>query len=366
MAASDARPTVLHYVGHQSSRGGTIAALQALAQGSDAFASILGVGPGYPRDLMPALPTLEFPAVGPDRIDWACLWRARAVARCVRTWLAADGTRVFHAHSRPGLLVALWLRRWRQSRVLATVHVLGRQRWFYRFAARRLGADLHWLGPAMKRHYQLRDPSWEGCLPDCVPAAAWRAAPRLPRRAGRVTFGCAGALVPIKQWELVLEALARLPAGAPINVIHAGGEDGTPESAAYAAELRRRVAPLGLNSRVEWWGEMPDLQDFFATIDCLLVASRWEASSMAALEALVAGVPVLASDAAGTRDLVATARGGWLFQADSPAGLATAWQQLATGDVLTRWQRDETALRAFTAPVVAARHAALYRAKLMA
>ena len=69
-----------------------------------------------------------------------------------------------------------------------------------------------------------------------------------------------GALVPVKRWELVLQALARLPAAAPVSVIHAGGEDGSPESAAYAGVLRRQAAANGVATRIEWRGERMHLR----------------------------------------------------------------------------------------------------------
>jgi glycosyltransferase involved in cell wall biosynthesis len=100
---------------------------------------------------------------------------------------------------------------------------------------------------------------------------------------------------------------------------------------------------------------------FYAEIDCLLVVSRWEASSMAALEALAAGIPVLASAESGTRDLLAAGRGGWLFPDGSADALAARMTALATGLELAAWQPDRTALQAFDAMRVAGEYARLYQ-----
>lgn len=359
----DSGVTVLQYVGYAHDGGGMLAALRALA-GGGGFESVLGVAPGFVARRGPALPTLELPAIRAEQLGLATLWRSRRVARAVQAWLGADPHRIFHGHSRAGLLVALWLQRWGEARALATVHCLGRKRWLYRRAARHLGNRVFWLGPAMKQYYGTGANDWEQCLPDCVGADAWAEPAPRPRHPPAVTFGCAGALVPVKQWERVIDALARLPAGTPVAVVHAGGTDGTAASAAYAAALRRRAEARGVTARLQWCGEVTDMRRFYDTIDCLIVASPLEASSMAALEAGAAGVPVLASAAAGTRDLVEAARLGWVFAAEPAEALARAMTRLAAATELAAWRRDDAALRAFTAPVVAAKHAAVYRARV--
>ena len=105
---------------------------------------------------------------------------------------------------------------------------------------------------------------------------------------------------------------------------------------------------------------------FYDGIDCLLVASRWEASSMAALEAGAAGVPTLAPDQSGTRDLVEYGKLGWLFPTGQPEELAKVIVRLARRDELRSWRRDEQAVRRFMSPSVAQQHLQLYRERLSA
>ena len=352
-------PLVLHYVGYTRDGGGVLAVLRALAAAGD-FRSVLGVSPGFQPRGPAKLRHCVLPPLAGETIGVGNVWRAAWLALALRCRMRRRPRFIVHGHSRAGLLVVLWLRLLGASRVVATVHVLGRQRWFYRWASRMLGGRLVWLGPAMKQHYSVGDASWSGCLPDCVPLPA-APAPRRPRAPGSpVIFGCVGALVPVKRWELVLQALARLPAAAPVSVIHAGGEDGSPESAAYAGVLRRQAAANGVATRIEWRGEVCDMAAFYAGIDCLLVVSRWEASSVAALEALVAGVPVLAPAESGTRDLIDASHGGWLFPDGSADALAARMTELAMEPELAVWQPDRTALQAFDAMRVAGEYARLY------
>ncbi|HTX67469.1 MAG TPA: glycosyltransferase family 4 protein [Opitutaceae bacterium] len=360
--ALSGKPVVLHYTGYAVDGGGVLAVLRTLAA-AGRFRCLLGVDPAFVQRGQPPLPLWRGPGIRGDRIDGRTAVRALAVAWRVRRWLRRGSWRMFHAHSRAGLLVALWLALLGERRVVATVHVFGRQRWFYRWAAARLGDRLCWLGPAMKRHYRLDAEGWSRCLPDCVPDSALR-----PARNGvvhdPVTFGCAGALVPVKQWELVIEALATVPRDARLRVVHAGAEDGSAASRAYAGGLRRRVGELGIAGRMEWRGAVDDMAAFYGAIDCLIVASSREASSVAALEAIAAGVPVLAADSSGTRDLVERCHGGWMFSADSAGALGRRMAALAGGTELAVWRRDEAALAAFTASRSAADHLALYEALL--
>jgi glycosyltransferase involved in cell wall biosynthesis len=159
----------------------------------------------------------------------------------------------------------------------------------------------------------------------------------------------------------VLHALARIPSEKAVRVRHAGGEDGTAASAEYAARLRRLAKELGVEGRIDWLGEIADMRPFYAEVDCLISSSRREPNSIAVLEAAAAGIPVLASDASTTGDLVARAGLGRVFAADSPDALAAQMTEFASDGGWGPPRRDEGALAAFTAPVAAQAHLEVYR-----
>lgn len=355
--------TVLHYTGYDDDRGGIMSVVAALA-GAGEFECVLGVNEGFKARRFPALRTLEWPRLAAERLGVATLWRARAVARAIQSWLAADASRVFHGHSRAGLAVALRLHALGERRVVATVHCYGRRRWYYRHAARRLAGRLFWLSPAMKRHYgqpvDAQDP-WSGCLPGCVPG---RVAP--PRIAGKDTLlrlAGVGTLTPWKRWHLVLDALTRLPAARRSQVVfrHVGGTDGSAESLAYAEKLRRETEARGLGGVVAWRGEQPSADALLADSDALVIASAGEPFSVAMLEALCSGVPVIAADSGGAADVVAPPVNGWLFRTDDPADLARAISDLAATVQRGGIEIDRAGLRRFTAAASAAQHGAIYR-----
>lgn len=355
----DAPITVLHYLGYDIDRGGIVAVIRALAETSR-FRSLLGVNPGFIQMRMPPMETVTFGRIEGESIRPAGLWRARGVAKQARTWVQSGPRRVIHTHSRAGLLVALWLHWMGETRFLASVHAHGRRPGFYHWLHGILGERMAWLTPTMKRYYRVGDETWSGCLPVCIPAAAVRF-DRQRRNVPPAIFGCVGALVPVKNWELVLEALALVPPNTSLRVVHIGEEDSTDGGAAYAKRLMELSRRKGVNARLEWRKGGSDIASFYDGIDCLIVPSRWEASSVAALEAIAAGVPVLVSGGSGTRDLVARCRGGWIFAADSAEALAERMVALAVGPDLASWRRDDEALACFFAPRVAELYAGAYQ-----
>lgn len=351
----------LHYVGYDDDRGGIVSVVRAL-DSAHRFGCLLGVNPGFLQRRSPALPTLELPPLEGERLGLETIWRARGVAREVIRWLEAGSARVFHGHSRAGLAVALWLDLMGERRAVVSVHCYGRRRGFYRWASRRLGDRLFWLSPAMKRYYGVGDETWDQCIPGCIPDGPGVRPERVLGSGGTVLFGGMGALVPWKNWHLILGAVAALPQSTrqKLRFIHIGSATADPASKRFAAELRLRTAELGLEAVVEWRGELPSPGGFLAEIDCLVVASSNEPFSVSVLEALAAGVPVLAADSGGARDVVAPGRNGWLFRSGDESDLALHLGRLANEVRGLDVSPSPGDLDRFFATAVAARWAKVY------
>jgi glycosyltransferase involved in cell wall biosynthesis len=340
---SDARSqTVLHYVGYDHEAGGIVATVRALAS-AGRFACLLGVNRGARVGARPELPVIEFSAMSGEKIGLLNAWRARAVAREVQAWLRANPNRIFHGHSRAGLLVAGWLHRWGERRVVVSVHCYGRQRWFYRRAARRFESRLFWLTPAMRRYYGLPDEGWSQCLPGGVEDDTFSLRPAAPVP-GRLRLGGAGEISVRKKWNTVLGALAELPRElrAMVSFEHIGAA--APGFGRWAKALQAVSEKVGLARQVVWKGAEPSSRRLLTDIDLLVVPSDHEPYSMILQEALAAGVPVIAADSGGPADLVISGKNGWLFRTGDPADLARVIRErLATDD----WRAmDRAAVRA--------------------
>ena len=360
MTAND-RPDVLHYVGYDTDRGGIISIVRALSQ-EQRFRCILGVNPGFMQLRLPALPSLEFPPLQGERLGLRTLWRARAVALRVRDWLHDDGSRVFHGHSRAGLAVGVWLSWLNERRNVASVHCYGRQRWFYRWCNRRMGQGMYWLSPEMRRYYGIAGSAWEQCIPGCFPSGdVGRPLQRSPLPE-IVRLGGVGALVPWKKWGLILDALAAVPRAVRdrLHFSHIGAGDGTPMSVRYEASLLEKTRALGLEGTVTWKGEQASAREFMGSIDCLVIASDHEPFSIAMLEALAVGVPVLAADSGGARDVIQESVNGWFYRTNSVGDLCRSLTLLATTDALCNVALDPDSVLRFSADQIAAQWAKVY------
>ena len=140
----------------------------------------------------------------------------------------------------------------------------------------------------------------------------------------RVLF--AGAVAPHKGLHRLLDALARAPDGAlTLDVVGPAPVPG------YARAIDRQIARLGLGGRVTLHGPRTSdaLDAIFRTSQVLALPSDREAYSLACLEALGFGLPVLATRAGGLGEMIAHGREGFLLDPDDPALWAKILGELA-------------------------------------
>lgn len=88
--------------------------------------------------------------------------------------------------------------------------------------------------------------------------------------------------------------------------------------------LHGRVADLGLAAHVLLTGAVDDVEPLLAAADLFVLPSREEGMSVALLEAMAAGLPVVASEIPGNQALVEPEQDGWLAPVDDPAAWAEA------------------------------------------
>lgn len=138
---------------------------------------------------------------------------------------------------------------------------------------------------------------------DAAPPIDIRADLRLPP--GCRTLCSAGRLVPDKGHIYLIRALAQLEAGTDVHLILVG--DGPEQS-----RLREEAAVRGLSDRVHLLGHRSDLLGLLKTIDIFVLPSLEEGVSMAALEAMACGRPLVATDLGGNRTLMLPGRTGFV------------------------------------------------------
>lgn len=108
-----------------------------------------------------------------------------------------------------------------------------------------------------------------------------------------------------KDHLLLLRALAGLETEADFEVLFAG--EGELEPRARAAAER-----LGLASRVRFLGTRSDVPALLARAQVFVLVSNWEGFPLTIVEAMRAGLPVVASDVGGSREAVVDGETGFL------------------------------------------------------
>jgi glycosyltransferase involved in cell wall biosynthesis len=142
--------------------------------------------------------------------------------------------------------------------------------------------------------------------------------PATPGKSRVLRLVTVGALEPRKGHEYGLRALRLiLDAGVEARLTLVGG--GSDE------DLLRRVAKdNSVEQQVVFAGPQLDPRPFLADADIFLLPSRQEGFSNALLEAMAAGLPVVATDVGGNREAVIEGEGGAIVRPSDPAALATA------------------------------------------
>ena len=125
-----------------------------------------------------------------------------------------------------------------------------------------------------------------------------------------------GLLNVAKGQDLALEALALSEAQEAHLLIVGHGEE--------REALGRLAEQLGVEARVHFLGWRDDVPGLLAASDGLLLPSRWEGMPYIVLEAMAAGLPIVASRVDGARELVTEGVNGALAEVGDPADLARA------------------------------------------
>lgn len=140
---------------------------------------------------------------------------------------------------------------------------------------------------------------------------------------GEIVVGSVGRLVPVKNYELLLRAFGRVAAAASTSLRLVLVGDGSER-----ARLESVAAACGIGPRTAFLGHRDDVADLFAGLDVFVLPSLSEGMSNTMLEAMAAGVPVVASDVGGNREIVEDGRSGLLFASRDEAGLAERLKRL--------------------------------------
>ena len=176
---------------------------------------------------------------------------------------------------------------------------------------------------------------------------------RLAVPRGRLVVGAIGRLVRHKGFDVLLRAVADLPA---LHVVVVG--EG-PERQA----LERLTTELGLGDRVTMPGWSDETWGHLRSFDVLALPSRQEGLPLVLLEAMLTGTTIVASAVGGIPDAVEDGRSALLVPPDDVAALTGALERLAADELLRgrlAAAAQETGRRDFTVSAMVRAYEDLY------
>jgi glycosyltransferase involved in cell wall biosynthesis len=182
---------------------------------------------------------------------------------------------------------------------------------------------------AQMRHFGVRNRVW--VIPNGVPPSALqvRAAPnalnsRFPHLQGKRVVLFVGRIDPQKGIDLLIEAFAQVQRASPfVHLVVVG-----PGQSNFARRVRQRARELALDESVTFAGPLygADRDAALEAATVFVSPSRSEGQSVALLEAMAAGLPVLVTPASNVPDVVAPGAG--LMSAAEPNLLAAGIRRL--------------------------------------
>ena len=168
-----------------------------------------------------------------------------------------------------------------------------------------------------------------------------------------IPIGFIGRLDPIKRIGDLIDAAHLLDSRIAVHLFGEGRERG---------RIEEQVRRLSLQSRVFLHGAVDRPQEALRKIDLLVLPSAAEGFGLVLIEAMAAGVPVVATNVPGIRDVVIDGRTGLLVSPGSPKELSAAILRVLGDNELRRrlvHEGREDVLRRFTWEVVLPRYRAL-------
>lgn len=143
-----------------------------------------------------------------------------------------------------------------------------------------------------------------------------------------------GRLAKEKNWETLLNAAAKVHRKYPeLRLVLIG--DGSEKK-----RLQSLASELGITERVTFTGELPfsEVTAYLKAADIFGFASVTETQGLVTMEAMAAGLPVVAVDAIGTQDIVAHGEQGFLVRNDAEALAASVCRLLESPELLQHFK----------------------------
>lgn len=191
-------------------------------------------------------------------------------------------------------------------------HVIGRTEWDFACTAQlHPGVNYHFCNETLRKPFYEGQWRYDGCQKHRIFAA-----------------GCG---YPVKGFHYLLEAFAEVLKSCPDAILSVPGKNPEPQNRnerirqnGYQRYLARRIRELGLQGKVEFLGGLTaeQMKENYLRANVFVLPSTIENSPNSLGEAMLLGVPCVASDVGGVTTMMTHMREGFVYQSTAPYMLA--------------------------------------------
>jgi glycosyltransferase involved in cell wall biosynthesis len=165
-----------------------------------------------------------------------------------------------------------------------------------------------------------------------------------------------GRLVYEKGHKFLIQAIPSVTQSFPNVIVGICG------SGPLFEQLQEQISALDLEGKVRLLGQWENVRELLSAADAFVLPSRWEGLPMALLEAMMAGLPIIATKVEGVEEVVAEGKHGLLVPIEDADALADAIMQLMANPQLRHEMgaaAKEQVLRLYTTDYMCEQYLAL-------
>lgn len=136
-------------------------------------------------------------------------------------------------------------------------------------------------------------------------------------------LGSVCRVVPVKNVGMMVDAVHLLKEDIPnLHLLVLGKFENSDHPGSYTHQIKEKVSGLGLADRVHFLPPQLDVRPILNAMDVYLNTSLSEGLSIAIIEAMASGLPVIATDVGGNPEVVENGVNGFLVPSRNPQALA--------------------------------------------